>query len=41
VAITDGYATLADVKAALRITDNVDDSLLEISIEAASREIGW
>ena len=40
--ITDGYATLADVKAALRITDNVDDSLLEISIEAASREIdGW
>jgi hypothetical protein len=42
VAITDGYATLSDVKAALRITDNVDDSLLEISIEAASREIdGW
>ena len=37
--ITDGYATLADVKAALRITDTVDDSLLEISIEAASREI--
>ena len=42
MAITDGYATLSDVKAALRITDNVDDSLLEISIEAASREIdGW
>ena len=42
MAITDGYATLADVKAALRITDTVDDSLLEISIEAASREIdGW
>jgi len=42
VAITDGYATLSDVKAALRITDTVDDSLLEISIEAASREIdGW
>jgi len=42
VAIIDGYATLSDVKAALRITDNVDDSLLEISIEAASREIdGW
>jgi len=40
--ITDGYATLADVKAALRITDNVDDRPLEISIEAASREIdGW
>ena len=42
MAITDGHATLSDVKAALRITDNVDDSLLEISIEAASREIdGW
>ena len=39
MAITDGYATLSDVKAALRITDTVDDSLLEISIEAASREI--
>ena len=39
MAITDGYATLADVKAALRITDTVDDSLLELSIEAASREI--
>jgi len=39
MAISDGYATLADVKAALRITDTVDDSLLEISIEAASREI--
>jgi hypothetical protein len=37
--ITNGYAPLADVKAALRITDNVDDGLLEISIEAASREI--
>ena len=42
MAIENGYATLADVKAALRITDNVDDALLEISIEAASREIdGW
>lgn len=42
MAIIDGYATLSDVKAALRITDSVDDSLLEISIEAASREIdGW
>ena len=42
MAITNGYATLSDVKAALRITDTVDDSLLEISIEAASREIdGW
>ena len=39
MAITNGYATLADVKAALRITDSVDDSLIELSIEAASREI--
>jgi hypothetical protein len=39
MAIQDGYCTLADVKAALRITDTVDDGLLEISIEAASREI--
>lgn len=39
MAITDGYATLDEVKAALRITDNVDDTMLEIAIEAASREI--
>lgn len=42
MAIENGYCTLADVKAALRLNDNVDDALLEISIEAASREIdGW
>jgi len=39
VAITNGYASLAEVKAALRITDTVDDSLLEMSIESASRLI--
>jgi len=39
MAITNGYTTLADVKAAFRITDSVDDSLLELAIEAASREI--
>lgn len=39
MAITDGYATLAEVKAALRITDSVDDALIETSIEAASRQI--
>lgn len=39
MAITNGYCTLADVKSALRITDTVDDSLIELSIEAASREI--
>lgn len=37
MAISNGYATLADVKAALRITDTVDDSLLETAIESASR----
>lgn len=39
MAITNGYASLADVKAALRIDDNIDDSLIELAIEAASREI--
>jgi hypothetical protein len=39
MAITNGYATLAEVKAALRLTDNVDDSLLERAIESASRRI--
>lgn len=41
MAISNGYATLSDVKAALRIPggDIQDDSLLEISIEAASRQI--
>jgi len=39
MAITNGYATLLDVKAALRITDSIDDSLLETAIESASRMI--
>jgi hypothetical protein len=39
VAITNGYATLADVKNSLKITDNMDDSLLEIAVESASRLI--
>lgn len=37
MAISNGYATLAEVKAALRITDTIDDSLLEMAIESASR----
>lgn len=37
MAITNGYATLAEVKSALRIGDSVDDSLLEMAIESASR----
>ena len=39
MAISNGYASLSDVKAALRISDAVDDALLELSIESASREI--
>lgn len=39
MAITNGYATLADVKSGFRIQDSVDDLMLELSIEAASREI--
>lgn len=39
MAITNGYATLNEVKAALRITDNVDDALLEMAVESASRLI--
>ncbi len=39
MAITNGYCTLADVKAALRIQDSVDDALLENSVNAASRMI--
>jgi hypothetical protein len=39
MAITRGYATLAQVKSALRVTDNLDDDLLEMAIESASRAI--
>jgi hypothetical protein len=39
MAITNGYATLAEVKASLRITDAIDDALLETAIESASRMI--
>ena len=39
MAIVNGYCTLAEVKAALRLTDSVDDTLLEKSIEGASRRI--
>lgn len=41
MAITNGYATLAEVKAALRIpsADTMDDALIETAIEAASRDI--
>jgi hypothetical protein len=39
VPVANGYATLNDVKTAARIQDGVDDSLLELAIESASRMI--
>ena len=39
MAITNGYASLNQIKAALRITDAVDDALLEMAVESASRMI--
>lgn len=39
MAIVNGYCTLAEIKSALRLTDNVDDGLLEKAIESASRRI--
>ena len=37
--ITNGYATLTQVKSAIGIADGFDDSLLEMAIESASRQI--
>ena len=39
MSITNGYCSLAEVKAALRISDTTDDALLERAIEGASRRI--
>jgi hypothetical protein len=39
MAIVNGYCSLADVKSSARITDNVDDSMLELAVESASRLI--
>lgn len=39
MAVTNAYCSLADVKAALRIQDTVDDALIENSINSASRMI--
>ena len=39
MAITNSYCTLKQVKAALRISDAVDDPLLEMAIESGSRAI--
>jgi hypothetical protein len=41
MAITNGYCTLAQIKNSAGITDSVDDDLLELAVEAASREIDW
>jgi hypothetical protein len=39
MAITNGYATLAGIKAYLSISDTTDDSLLETLVESSSRSI--
>lgn len=39
MAITNGYATLTEIKAYLSISDTTDDTLLESLIESASRSI--
>jgi hypothetical protein len=39
MAITNGYATLQQIKAAIGIADGFEDSLLEMAIESASRQI--
>jgi hypothetical protein len=39
MAIVNGYCTLAEIKASARISDSVDDSLLELAVESASRMI--
>jgi hypothetical protein len=37
MAIVNGYCSLADVKSSARISDNVDDGMLELAVESASR----
>jgi hypothetical protein len=37
MAIVNGYCSLAEIKASAGITDNVDDTMLELAVEAASR----
>jgi len=39
MAIVNGYCSLAEIKASARITDSVDDSLLELAVESASRMV--
>ena len=37
--IVNGYCSLAEIKASARITDSVDDTLLELAVESASRMV--
>lgn len=37
--VVNGYASLNDLKTALRIQDGVDDNLLELALESASRMV--
>lgn len=39
MAISNGYCTLDQIKAAVRLTDALDDALLEMAVESASRMI--
>jgi len=39
MAIVNGYCSLAEIKASARITDTVDDGLLELAVESASRMV--
>jgi len=39
MAITNGYATLAEIKTRLDISDSTDDAVLESMVEAISRKI--
>lgn len=39
MAISNGYATLNQIKAAIGVSDGFDDSLLEMAVESASRQI--
>ena len=39
MAIVNGYCSLAEIKASARISDSVDDSLLELAVESASRMV--
>ena len=39
MAISNGYATLAELKGYLKIEDSMEDTLLEHIVEAASRSI--